>query len=108
MFLNWVLQSKEFNPENFDTSTINLKQHALKQELHGGNHGETSAQSPQGNMQKLFNCIRPLRKRFLACLTFHRKEIRLRHLNKRTNPGSTPEANKLLLDFWFLKTNKIS
>ena len=43
MFLNWMLQSKEFNPENFNTSAINLKRHALKQELHGGNHGEISA-----------------------------------------------------------------
>ena len=43
MFLNWMLQSKEFNPENFNTSAVNLKRHASKQELHGGNHGEISA-----------------------------------------------------------------
>ena len=43
MFLNWMLQSKEFNPENFNTSAINLKRHASKQELHDGNHGEISA-----------------------------------------------------------------
>ena len=34
MFSNWILQSKEFNPENFNTSAITLKLHALKQELH--------------------------------------------------------------------------
>ena len=43
MFLNWMLQSKEFNPENFNTTAVNLKRHASKQELHGGNHGEISA-----------------------------------------------------------------
>ena len=85
-----MLQSKEFNPENFNTSAINLKRHASKQELHGGNHGELAHQSPRGNMLKLFDCIRTPLKRFLACLTFHRKEIRLRHLHKRTNPGSAP------------------
>ena len=29
---NWMLQSKEFNPANFDTSGITLKWHASKQE----------------------------------------------------------------------------
>ena len=43
MFLNWMLQSKELNPENFNTSAITLKQRASKQELHGGNHGKLSA-----------------------------------------------------------------
>ena len=38
-----MLQSKEFNAENFNTSAINLKRHALKKELHGGNHGKISA-----------------------------------------------------------------
>ena len=32
--------SKEFNPENFNTSAITLKQHASKQEIHGENYGE--------------------------------------------------------------------
>ena len=45
-------------------------------------------QSPQGNMHKLFDCIRTPLKRFLACLTFRRKETRLRHLHKKTNTGS--------------------
>ena len=62
-----MLQSKEFNPENFNTSAINLKRHALKQELHGGNQGEIS---PQGNMQKLFDCIRRLLKRFYPAWHF--------------------------------------
>ena len=43
MFSNWMLQSKEFDPENFNTSAITLKRHASKQELHGGNHWELSA-----------------------------------------------------------------
>ena len=47
-------------------------------------------QSPQGNMHKLFGCIRTPLKRFLAYLTFHKKEIRLRHLHKRTKRGSAP------------------
>ena len=57
--------------------------------------GKLARQSPQENMQKLFDCIRPLLKCFLACLTFHRKEIRLRHLHKRTNPGSAPAVSSV-------------
>ena len=34
MLSNWMLESKEFNPENFNTLAITLKRHALKQELH--------------------------------------------------------------------------
>ena len=52
MFLNWMLQSKEFNPENFNTSAINLKGHASKQELHGGNHGKISASKSTGKYAK--------------------------------------------------------
>ena len=52
MFLNWMLQSKEFIRENFNTSTINLKQHASKQELHGGNHVEISASKSTGKYAK--------------------------------------------------------
>ena len=41
---NWMLQSKEFNPENLKTtSAITHKRHASKQEIHGGNHGELGA-----------------------------------------------------------------
>ena len=40
-------------------------------------------------MHKLFDCISTPLKRFLACLTFHREEIRLRHLHKRKNTDST-------------------
>ena len=53
-------------------------------------------QSPRGNMHKLLDCIRTALKRFLACLTFHRKEIRLRHLYKRTKPGSAPGYNYIM------------
>ena len=35
MFSNWMLQSKEFNLENFNTFVITVKGHASKQELHG-------------------------------------------------------------------------
>ena len=52
MFLNWMLQSKEFNPENFNTSAINLKRHASKQELHGGNPGEITASKSTGKYAK--------------------------------------------------------
>ena len=52
MFLNWMLQSKEFNPENFNTSAINLKQHASKQELHGGNQGEIRSSKSTGKYAK--------------------------------------------------------
>ena len=90
MFSNWMLQSKEFNPENFNASAITLKQHVSKQELHGEIMGNLAHQSPRGNMHKLLGCVRTSLKRFLACLTFHGKEIRLRHLYKRTNPGSAP------------------
>ena len=62
-----------------------------------GNHGKLS-QSPRGNMHKLFDCIRTPLERFLACLTFHKKEIRLRHLHKRTNTGPAPEFNSYFLD----------
>ena len=50
--------------------------------------GKLAHESQRGNMQKLFDGIRTPLKRFLACLTFHRKEILLCHLHKRTNPGS--------------------
>ena len=68
-----MLQSKEFNPENSNTSAITLKRHALKQELYGGNHGNLAHQSPRGNMHKLSDCIRTPLKGFLASLSFHRK-----------------------------------
>ena len=47
------------------------------------------------NIHKLLDCIRAPLKRFLACLTFHRKEIRLRHLHKRSNPGSAPVTSNV-------------
>ena len=42
MFLKWMFQSNEFNPENFNTLAVTLKQNASKQERHGGNHGKLS------------------------------------------------------------------
>ena len=57
--------------------------------------GNLAHQSSRGNMHKLFDCIRTSLKSFLVCLTFHRKEIRLHHLHKRTNPGSAPESSLL-------------
>ena len=32
-------------------------------------------------------------KQFLACFSFHKKEMRLCHLRKRTNPGSAPKCD---------------
>ena len=87
MFSNWMLQSKEFNPENFNTSAITLKRHASKQEL---NEVNLAHQSPRGNMHKLFDCIRTPLKRFLASLAFHRKEIGLHHLHKKNEPWIRP------------------
>ena len=52
MFLNLMLQSKEFNRENFNTLAINLERHALKQELHGGNHVEISVSKSTGKYAK--------------------------------------------------------
>ena len=66
--------------------------------------GKLDHQSPQENMQKLFDCIRSLLKRFLACLTFHRKKIRLRHLHKRTNPGSALNIMMTFFINWFNST----
>ena len=87
-----MLQSKEFNLETLtlwqSTSNDMLRNKSFTVEI----TGKLAHQSPQRNMQKLLDCIRPLLKRILACLTFHRKEIRLRHLHKRTNPGSAPQS----------------
>ena len=47
-----MLQSKEFSPENFNTSAISLKRYTLKQELHGRNHGEISALKFTGKYTK--------------------------------------------------------
>ena len=58
MFLNWMPQSKALNPENFNNLAINLKQHASKQELHGGNHGENSASKSTGKYTNLVPCGR--------------------------------------------------
>ena len=100
MFSDWMFQSKEFNPENSNTSAINLKQHGSKQELLGEITENLAQQSPRGNMHKLFDCINTPLKRFLPCLAFHRKEIQLCHLHKSTNPGSATETCKVILPDW--------
>ena len=69
-----------------NTSPITLKQASW------GNQGNLAHQTPRWNMHKLFDCISTPLKRFLACLTFHREEMRLRHLHKRTNIGSAPDS----------------
>ena len=56
MFLNWMLQSKEFNPENFNTSAINLKDMLRNKSFMAEITGKLAHQNPQGNMQKLFDC----------------------------------------------------
>ena len=83
-------KGKEFNLENFNTAAVTLRRHASKHKIHGGNHLE----KPTGKQHKLFDCIRTPLKRFLAYLTFQRKEIRLRHLHKRTNLGSAPDSGR--------------
>ena len=97
MFWNWMLQSKEFKPENFNTSAITSpSNYMLQNKRFTGEITENFAhQSPRGNMYKLLDCLRTPLKRFLACLTFHRKEIRLRHLHKRSNPGSAPVTSNV-------------
>ena len=55
--------------------------------------GNLAHQNPRGNMHRLFDCIKTPLKRFFAGLTFHRKEIRLRHLHKRTNSRSAHGLN---------------
>ena len=94
-----------FKVRNSTWKTLTLRQspsndmHQNKS-LTGEIMGNLAHQSPRGNMHKLFDCIRTPLKHFLVILTFHRKEIGLRHLHKRTNPGSTPgRAFQLLLFF---------
>ena len=80
-----------FKVRNLTWKTLPLRQSTSNYKLRNKSFtaditGKLAHQSPRGNMKKLFDFIRPLLKRFLACLTFHRKEIRLCHLHKRTNP----------------------
>ena len=86
-------QIGSFKARNSTWKTLTLRQ-SPSNDMHqnksftGEIMGYLAHQSPRGNMHKLLGCIRTSLKCFLACLTFHRKEIRLRHLHKRTNPGS--------------------
>ena len=84
-----------FKVRNSTRKTLHFGNHpqttCFKTRASRGNHGNLAHQSPQGNMHKLFDWNTPL-KRFLACLTFHREEIRLRHLHKRTNTGFASEV----------------
>ena len=78
-----------------------LKLDASKEEIqpgnlyHFGNHAQmtcfkrTTSRGKLRGMRKLFDCIKTPLKRFLTCLTLHRKEMQPRHLHKKTNPGST-------------------
>ena len=88
MFSNWMLQSKDSIRKNFKNLTISLKRATCFNTK--ASRGNLAPQSPRGNMHKLSDCIRTPLKRFLACLTFHRKKIRLRHLHKRTSTESAP------------------
>ena len=90
MFSNWMLQSMEFNPVNLETRQPPSNDMLQNKSFTGEITENLAHQSPRGNMHKLFDCTRTPLKRLLACLTFHRKEIQLRHLHKRTNPESTP------------------
>ena len=92
-----------FKVRNLTRKTLTLRQSHSNYMLHGEitekstrasrrYHGNLAHESPRGNMHNLFDCISTPLKRFLACLTFHREEILLRHLHKRTNTGSGPEV----------------
>ena len=74
MFLNWMLQNKEFNPENLtlwqSPSSNMLQSKSFMEEI----TGNIVHKSPRRNIHKLFDCIRTSLKSFLTCLTFHRKE----------------------------------
>ena len=87
-------QVRCFKVRNSTRKTLALQQSPsndmFKTRASRGNHGKLS-QSPRWNMHKLFDCIRTPLGRFLACLIFHKKEIRLRQLHKRTNTGSAPD-----------------
>ena len=71
MFSNWMLQSKEFNPENSNTSATTFKQRASKQKLLGEITENLAQLSPRGNIHKLSDCIKTPLKYFLPCLAFH-------------------------------------
>ena len=87
-----------FKARNSTRKTLTLRQSPSNDMLQdksftGKTMGNLAHQSPRGNMHILLGCIRTSLERFLACLTFHRKEIRLRHLRKRSDPGSAPDYN---------------
>ena len=71
MFSNWMLQSKEFNPENSNTSATTFKQRASKQKLLGEITENLAHLSPRGNIHKLSDCIKTPLKYFLPYLAFH-------------------------------------
>ena len=81
-----MLQSKEFNQK-----TLTLRQSPSNKSFTGKIMGNFAYQSPRGNMHKVFHFMKTPLKHFLACLTFQRKEIRLRHLHKKMNPASAPD-----------------
>ena len=85
-----------FKVRNSTRKTLRLRQSPSNDMLHnksftGEITGKLAHQSPRGNMHKLCDSLhKDTSSTFLACLTFHRKEIRLCHFHKRTNPGSAP------------------
>ena len=44
---------------------------------------------------ELFTCEKTPSRHYLDCFTSHKKEIRLRHLHKRTNPEFAPDIQNL-------------
>ena len=59
-----MLQCKEFNPENFNTSPITFKRYASEEELHEEITANLEHQSSREKMHKLFDCIKTPLKRF--------------------------------------------
>ena len=92
MFSNWMLESKEFKTLTLRQSPSNDM--PQNKSFTRGITGNVAHQSPRGNMYKLFDCIKTPLKRFLACLKFYKKEIRLCYLHKSTNSGPTPGLEK--------------
>ena len=90
-----------FKVRNSTWKTLTLRESPSDDMLQNKGFTEEITGNLAHHQSPLYNCliVRTPLKRFLACLTFHRKEIGLRHLHKRTNPGSTPEDDSFPLEF---------
>ena len=89
-----------FKVKNSIRKTLTRRQPSSKDILHNKRFmreitRNLAHQSPWENMHKVFDYIRTPLKTFLACLTFHRKEIRLCiSIRRQTLDPSLPPQNK--------------